>query len=131
MTTINELKQAITENKILVWNDPDYIEGGDYTINFIEDIDEELFDEDTPILIQYGKRSEAEVYLNEIVEQTAAEKRVYVVDADDENIEFYNATEVEIINHCEISGKIYSLKGFEEKFNSEELNLSNSFIRII
>ena len=28
MTTINELKQAITENKILVWNDPNYIEGG-------------------------------------------------------------------------------------------------------
>ena len=70
MTTINELKQAITENKILVWNDPNYIEGGDYTINFIEDIDLEIFDEDTPILIQYGKRSEAEVYLNEIVERS-------------------------------------------------------------
>lgn len=74
MTTINELKQAITENKILIWNDPDYIEGGDYTINFIEDIDWEIFDEDTPILIQYGKRSEAEVYLNEIVEADEMKK---------------------------------------------------------
>ena len=48
---------------------PTILRGGDYTINFIEDIDWEIFDEDTPILIQYGKRSEAEVYLNEIVER--------------------------------------------------------------
>jgi len=59
------------------------------------------------------------------------EKKVYVIEADDEDIEFHNATEAEIIHHCEITGKIYSLKGFEESINNEELNLSNSFIRII
>jgi hypothetical protein len=62
-----ELKQAIAENKTLVWNDPDPIEGNDYTITFIEDIDEEVFCDDYPIFIQYGGGSEAEVYLHEIV----------------------------------------------------------------
>lgn len=67
MKTLAELKQAIADKKELVWNDPDPIEDNDYTINFIEDIDEEDFDEDYPILIQYGGGSEAEVYLHEIV----------------------------------------------------------------
>jgi hypothetical protein len=66
MKTLHDLKQAIAENKTLVWNDPDPIEGNDYTINFIEEIDEEVFDDDYPILIQYGGGSEAEVYLHEI-----------------------------------------------------------------
>ena len=71
MRSLLELKQALAENKQLVWNDPDPIEGNDYTINFIEDIDEE-FDEDDfsmyPILIQYNDfGSEAQVYLHEII----------------------------------------------------------------
>jgi hypothetical protein len=67
MKTLAELKQAIADKKELVWNDPDPIEDNDYTINFIEDIDEEDFDEDYPILIQYGGGSEAQVYLHEII----------------------------------------------------------------
>ena len=71
MRSLLELKQALAENKQLVWNDPDPIKGNDYTINFIEDIDEE-FDEDDfsmyPILIQYNDfGSEAQVYLHEIL----------------------------------------------------------------
>jgi hypothetical protein len=71
MRSLLELKQALAENKQLVWNDPDPIKGNDYTINFIEDIDEE-FDEDDfsmyPILIQYNDfGSEAQVYLHEII----------------------------------------------------------------
>ena len=70
MKTLQDLKQAIAENKTLVWNDPDPIDGNDYTITFIEDIDSE-FDEDDfsmyPILIQYGGGSEAQVYLHEII----------------------------------------------------------------
>jgi hypothetical protein len=71
MRNLAELKQAVVENKQLVWNDPDPIKGNDYTINFIEDIDEE-FDEDDfsmyPILIQYNDfGSEAQVYLHEII----------------------------------------------------------------
>ena len=64
MKTLRDLKQAIAENKTLVWNDPDPIEGNDYTITFIEAIDEEVFCDDYPILIQYGGGSEAEVYLH-------------------------------------------------------------------
>jgi hypothetical protein len=67
MKTLVELKQAVADKKELVWNDPDPIEGNDYTITFIEAIDEEVFDDDYPILIQYGGGSEAEVYLHEII----------------------------------------------------------------
>jgi hypothetical protein len=67
MRNLADLKQAVTENKKLIWNDPDPIQGNDYTINFIEDIDEENFDDYYPILIQYGNGSEAEVYLHEIL----------------------------------------------------------------
>ena len=71
MKNIIELKQALSENKRLVWNDPDPIKGNDYTINFIEDIDEDIEDDDMvdyPILIQYNDfGSEAQVYLHEII----------------------------------------------------------------
>ena len=71
MRTITDLKQALSENKQLVWNDPDPIKGNDYTINFIEDIDEDVEDDDMvdyPILIQYNDfGSEAQVYLHEII----------------------------------------------------------------
>lgn len=68
MKNLTELKEAVAAGVPLVWNDPDPIEGNDYTINFIEDIDEEVFDEDYPILIQYNDfGSEAEVFLHEIV----------------------------------------------------------------
>jgi len=68
MRTIAELKQAVAEGKQLVWNDPDPIEGNDYTVNFIEDIDEDDIEDDYPILIQYNDfESEAQVYLHEIL----------------------------------------------------------------
>ena len=70
MKSLAELKKAIAENKKLVWNDPDPIEGNDYTISFVEnlgDLDEDDI-VDYPILIQYNKGgSEAEVYLHEIL----------------------------------------------------------------
>ena len=66
MKTIQELKEAINNNVELIWNDPDPIKGNDYTINYIENIDDN-FDEDTPILIHYNNWvSEAEVFLHEI-----------------------------------------------------------------
>ena len=70
MRTLAELKQAISEKKVLVWNDPDPIKENDYTINFIEDIDDEFEADivDYPILIQYNDfGSEAQVYLHEIL----------------------------------------------------------------
>jgi hypothetical protein len=68
MTTFNELKSAIWNNTPLVWNDPDPIEGNDYTISWIEPISEDD-DEHTPILIQYGEGSEAQVFLHEILKK--------------------------------------------------------------
>ncbi len=71
MKNLAELKQALAENKQLVWNDPDPIDGNDYTISFIEDIDDDIEDDDMvdyPILIQYNDSgSEAQVYLHEII----------------------------------------------------------------
>ena len=71
MKTLAELKQAVADKKELVWNDPDPIEGNDYTIWFIEDIDDDVEEADMvdyPILIQYGGGgSEAQVYLHEII----------------------------------------------------------------
>ncbi len=69
MKTFKQLRKAIADKKTMVWNDPDPIKGNDYTITYIEDISdfEDEFDRDTPILIQYGGGSEAEVYLFEIL----------------------------------------------------------------
>jgi len=66
MKTFEELKQAINDRISLVWNDPDHIEGNDYGITYMEPIQDD-FDLYTPILIQYGEGSEAEVYLHEII----------------------------------------------------------------
>jgi hypothetical protein len=66
MRSIKELQKAIKEGVSLKWNDPDPIDGNDYSIIYIEPITDD-FDEDTPILIQYGGGSEAEVFLHEIV----------------------------------------------------------------
>jgi len=64
--TLNDLKKAI-ENKIpLVWNDPDPINGNDYTITYIEPLVDDI-DDYSAVLIQYGGGSEAEVYLHEIL----------------------------------------------------------------
>lgn len=69
METFKELRQAIEDEKTLVWNDPDPLENGDYIITFVENLDSVDDHEDPsgyPILIQYGFGSEAEVLLSEI-----------------------------------------------------------------
>ena len=67
METIKQLITAIEYGKPLVWNDPDPIEGNDYTISWIEGITSDM-DEHTPILIQYNDGgSEAQVFLHEIL----------------------------------------------------------------
>ena len=65
METFKELKYCISKKIPLFWSDPDYIKGNDYLISFIENINDD-FDEYTPILIQYGGGSEAQVFLHEI-----------------------------------------------------------------
>jgi hypothetical protein len=61
----NEIKKAVANNLKLKWNDPDPIDGNDYTIQKIWDINDET------AMIHYGSDdqemlSEAEVYLHEI-----------------------------------------------------------------
>ena len=67
---IREVKDAVINQQKLVWNDPDPIEGNDYTIRSISYIDDEM------AVIQYGDNtimfdnkpclSEAEVFISEI-----------------------------------------------------------------
>jgi hypothetical protein len=64
---IKLIQQAINNNNLLVWNDPDPIKRNDYTISYIEKLDED-HDEHTPILIKYNNgKSEAEVFAHEIL----------------------------------------------------------------
>ena len=58
--TTTEIKQAIRDKKTLIWNDPDPIEGNDYTITSIV-----LHEEITAIKYNNGL-SEAEVFNSEI-----------------------------------------------------------------
>jgi hypothetical protein len=73
MKTFDELRSAIYNDFPLIWNDPDPIEGNDYTITYIEPLTNDM-DEHTPILIQYGG-SEAQVYLHEIIRKNEKSKR--------------------------------------------------------
>ena len=62
---IREVKDAVINQQKMVWNDPDPIDGNDYTVQKIWNIDEET------AIIQYGENnskclSEAEVYLTEL-----------------------------------------------------------------
>lgn len=58
--TQNQIVKAFKNGIPLIWNDPDPIEGNDYTITNISEIWKD------GALIEYGKSSEAEVYLHEI-----------------------------------------------------------------
>ena len=66
--TLQQLKQAIKDNKTLIWRDPDPIENNNYTIIWIEDLSNlpRRDYQDYPILIHYGEGSEAQVYIDEI-----------------------------------------------------------------
>jgi len=62
---VRKVKDAVINQQKIVWNDPDYIEGNDYTVQKIWNIGEET------AMIQYGEDdtewlSEAEVYLTEL-----------------------------------------------------------------
>lgn len=68
---LSQIRKALKNGTPLVWNDPDPIEGNDYTITQIADMPsaKECSDadgEDWILTIQYGEGSEAEVTPNEI-----------------------------------------------------------------
>lgn len=59
------------------------------------------------------------------------EPRVYVIDVSDLEKGFNEMTDEEFINESEKQGTAYSLEGFQNAFNKEELNISNQVIKII
>lgn len=59
--TTQELYDAVSYGQ-LIWNDPDPIEGNDYTVTKIWDISHAA----NMAMIHYGEGSEAGVYLNEL-----------------------------------------------------------------
>lgn len=77
MNHVKELITAIEYQKPLIWNDPEPIEGNDYTISWIEGITSD-FDQLDPILIQYNNgQSEAQVFLHEIFIKMNLEKHIW------------------------------------------------------
>lgn len=73
MQSLVELKRALEKGYTLIWNDPEPIEGNDYTVSEVFGMDEleacAEYDPSlsgTPIDIHYGDGSEAGVYLSEL-----------------------------------------------------------------
>lgn len=60
--------------------------------------------------------------------------KVYVTSCDDENFDFrgleFEGEYDKIIDYSEEKGQVYSLYGFQEALNDEDLELSNSFVLI-
>lgn len=72
--------------------------------------------------------------LNELETAVNSEPRVYVIDTNDErvdDIDILELTDEEFMFEAEEQGRIYTLEGFTEAFNLEEINSSLDVIRII
>lgn len=59
------------------------------------------------------------------------ETRVYVVDMNDNDFDGDNTTDEEFMTLAEENGRVYTLDGFQEAFNFEEINSSIDVIRFI
>ena len=59
------------------------------------------------------------------------ETRVYVVDLNDNDFDGDNTTDEEFMTLAEENGRVYTLDGFQEAFNFEEINSSIDVIRFI
>jgi hypothetical protein len=60
------------------------------------------------------------------------ETRVYVVDIDQTEDEFNNVvTDDVFMDEAEKQGSVYTLNGFQEAFNNNEVSTENAFIRFI
>ena len=68
----------------------------------------------------------------QIMNEAKKEIRVYVWESvDGVYLHPNTSSDEDIMAYCEKIGGVYTLDYFEEQCNNEELNLSNSFIRII
>ena len=59
------------------------------------------------------------------------ETRVYVVDMNENDFDGDNTTDEEFITLAENNGRVYTLEGFQQAFNFEEINSSIDVIRFI
>jgi hypothetical protein len=72
--------------------------------------------------------------LNELETAVNSETRVYVVDLGDErvdDVDVQGLTNEEFQFEAEEQGRVYTLDGFAEAFNSEEINSNTDIIRFI
>ena len=82
----------------------------------------------------YQADDEVGLALNELETAVNTELRVYVIDTNDErvdDIDLLELTDEEFMFEAEEQGRIYTLEGFTEAFNLEEINSSIDVIRII
>ena len=82
----------------------------------------------------YQTDDEVGLALNELETAVNSEPRVYVIDTNDErvdDIDLLELTDEEFMFEAEEQGRIYTLEGFTEAFNLEEINSSLDVIRII
>ena len=72
--------------------------------------------------------------LNELETAVNSETRVYVVDLGDarvDDVDVQGLTNEEFQFEAEEQGRVYTLDGFAEAFNSEEINSNTDIIRFI
>lgn len=60
-----------------------------------------------------------------------SETRVYVVDLNNNDFDGDNTTDEEFMKMAENDGRVYTIDGFQQAFNFEEINSSIDVIRFI
>lgn len=82
----------------------------------------------------YQADDEVGLALNELETAVNSETRVYVVDLGDarvDDVDVQGLTDEEFQFEAEEQGRVYTLDGFAEAFNSEEINSNTDIIRFI
>ena len=82
----------------------------------------------------YQADDEVGLALNELETAVNSETRVYVVDLGDarvDDVDVQGLTDEEFQFEAEEQGRVYTLNGFAEAFNSEEINSNTDIIRFI
>lgn len=118
MTTLKELKEAIRNNKTLVFKNGSEI----VDIEYIEEITKE-FDTDTPILVTY-KGGEAEIYLQEMYLKSKIKDFLDSIEIENVNLmDFVNIDEIDTDNAAE---SIFDMVQDNGGFNVDIIYYSNA-----
>lgn len=75
-------------------------------------------------------------YANYILPHKTKKMKIYLIDTrslteEEVDIDFTMVTDNMFIRTAERSGNVYTERGFENAYNSNEINSSNTFIRFI